>query len=267
MSISSRRVAPLTSRLFEAGAQVHILATSREALRVDGEHVFVLAPLPCPPDDPSAHGRRGRNLSRRTAVPRARTSQRRATWTSTTRKPRSSRTSVASSTASRWPSSSRPGAFQTYGLRKTAELLDERLTLLWPGRRTAPPRQRTLQATLDWSYELLTDTERLVLRRLAVFVGSFTFEAGAAGREEREPWTSGPIYRAIESLIDKSLVSSQPLGAMMRYRLLDSTRAYALQAHVRGSRHRCNFRPACRPTSGVGWNNLGAGSAERFESR
>ena len=123
------------------------------------------------------------------------------------------------------------GRVQTYGLRKTAELLDEHLTLHWPGRRTAPPRQRTLQATLDWSYELLTDTERAVLRRLAVFIGFFTFEA-ALQVATSETLDEERVYRALESLIEKSLVSVNPLGAMMRYRLLDTTRSYALQTEV-----------------------------------
>jgi predicted ATPase len=66
---------------------------------------------------------------------------------------------------------------ESYGLQQTAALLDQRLTLLWLGSRTAPPRQKTLQATLDWSYELLSELERVVLRRLAVFVGHFTLDA------------------------------------------------------------------------------------------
>ena len=69
------------------------------------------------------------------------------------------------------------GRVEAYGLQQTAALLDQRLSLLWQGQRTAPPRQKTLQATLDWSYGLLSEVERLVLRRLAVFVGHFTIEA------------------------------------------------------------------------------------------
>ena len=71
---------------------------------------------------------------------------------------------------------------EVYGLSETAALLDQRLAQLWAGPRTAPPRQRTLQATLDWSYSLLSETERTVLRRLAIFVGNFTLEAALAGR-------------------------------------------------------------------------------------
>jgi predicted ATPase len=120
------------------------------------------------------------------------------------------------------------GRVGAYGLQQTAALLDQRLSLLWPGQRTAPPRQKTLHATLDWSYALLSDTERGVLRRLAVFVGPFTMDAALA------VVTSGSIdqslvFSAIDSLVAKSMVATRPAGAMMRYRLLDTTRAYALE--------------------------------------
>ncbi len=69
------------------------------------------------------------------------------------------------------------GRVEAYGLHQTAALLDQRFSLLWPGQRTAPARQKTLQATLDWSFGLLSEIERVVFRRLAVFVGPFSIEA------------------------------------------------------------------------------------------
>ena len=71
-----------------------------------------------------------------------------------------------------------------HGLREIAALLDGRLKLEWRGRRTAPPRHQTLGATLDWSYGLIEESERIVLRRLAVFAGPFTLagRAGGGGR-------------------------------------------------------------------------------------
>jgi predicted ATPase len=93
---------------------------------------------------------------------------------------------------------------------------------------TAPPRQKTLQATLNWSFGLLTEPERLVLRRLSTFVGHFTLDAAleviASPTLDRSM-----VFGAIDSLVAKSMVATQPIGAMMRYRLLDTTRAYALQ--------------------------------------
>ena len=120
------------------------------------------------------------------------------------------------------------GRVEAYGLEETAALLEQRLTLPWLGHRTAPARQRTLQATLDWSYGLLSPVERVVLRRLAVFVGHFTLEAA------RAVVTSATIDQvlilgAIGSLVAKSMVATHRVGTMMRYRLLDTTRAYALE--------------------------------------
>ena len=120
------------------------------------------------------------------------------------------------------------GRVEAYGLQETAALLEQRLTLPWLGQRTAPPRQRTLQATLDWSYGLLSAVERVVLRRLAVFVGHFTLEAA------RAVVTSATIDQvlilgAIGSLVAKSMVATNRVGTTMRYRLLDTTRAYALE--------------------------------------
>ena len=117
---------------------------------------------------------------------------------------------------------------ESHGIQQIAALLDQRLTLLWPGPRTAPPRQKTLQATLNWSYGLLSDLERAVLRRLAVFVGHFTLDAALAVVTSAEINTA-QVFQAIDSLVSKSMVATRPIGAMMRYRLLDTTRAYALE--------------------------------------
>jgi predicted ATPase len=115
-----------------------------------------------------------------------------------------------------------------FGLHETVALLDRSLARLWVGPRTAPPRQRTLQATLDWSYGLLSELERIVLRRLAVFVGHFTLDAAlAVAISERVD--AALVFGAIDSLVAKSMLATRPLGAMMRYRLLDTTRAYVLE--------------------------------------
>ena len=120
---------------------------------------------------------------------------------------------------------------EAYGLEQTAALLDQRLTLLWQGPRTAPARQKTLQATLDWSYGLLSDLERIVLRRLAVFVGHFTMDAALA--VVTSPTVDqAVVFGVIDSLIAKSMLATRPIGAMMRYRLLDTTRAYALDVSL-----------------------------------
>jgi predicted ATPase len=116
---------------------------------------------------------------------------------------------------------------EAYGLRQTENLLDQHLALLMLGRRSATPRQRTLHAALDWSYQLLSELERAVLRRLAVFVGHFTLEAALAVVAS-PAIDQSQVLSAIDSLVAKSMVATDPMGAMMRYRLLDTTRAYVL---------------------------------------
>jgi predicted ATPase len=118
--------------------------------------------------------------------------------------------------------------FESYGLVQTAALLDLRLPLLWLGPRSATPRQKTLQATLDWSYALLSEPERTVLRRLAVLVGPFTLDAALAAATSAT-LDESVVLGAIDSLVGKSMVATCPIGAMMCYRLLDTTRTYALE--------------------------------------
>src|SRR5207253_5163604 len=156
---------------------------------------------------------------------------------------------------------------EAYGLHKTAALLDQRLTLLWLGPRTAPPRQKTLQATLDWSYGLLSNVERLVLRRLAAFVGHFTLDAVLAVATSAN-LDEGAVFSAIDSLVAKSMVATHPVGAMMRYRLLDTTRSYALEIRIRDAefadlavRHATYYGRWLEQT-GIEWATLSTG-AER----
>lgn len=109
----------------------------------------------------------------------------------------------------------------------TARLAD-RFHLLTGGRRTALPRHQTLRATLDWSYALLDQPERILLRRLAVFAG--TFDLDAVRIVVMGPELSGlAAVDGITRLITKSLVATEGDGAVARYRLLDTTRAYAAE--------------------------------------
>ena len=98
--------------------------------------------------------------------------------------------------------------------------LDERFALLTRGGRDLRPRQQTLRATLDWSYELLAENERALARRLSVFANGFTLEAAVAagGGEELG---EAEVFETLGSLVDKSLVLSVDGGAMRRYRLLE----------------------------------------------
>ena len=107
-----------------------------------------------------------------------------------------------------------------------AERLDDRFGLLAGGNRTAPPRHQTLAALLDWSYDLLPEPERTLLRRLAVFRDGWTLEAAeavCAGAPLEAPVVLALLLR----LVDKSLVVIEAQGPHMRYRLLESVKQYA----------------------------------------
>jgi predicted ATPase/DNA-binding winged helix-turn-helix (wHTH) protein len=120
------------------------------------------------------------------------------------------------------------GQIEAFGVQGLVSLVDEHLLLLMGRRRTALPRHQTLNATLEWSYRLLPDAERRLLRRLGVLVGDFTREA-ALGVAADDALPAHAIPDLLAGLVAKSLVSAQVLGAVPRYRLLDTTRAYALQ--------------------------------------
>src|ERR1700749_1665661 len=106
--------------------------------------------------------------------------------------------------------------------------LRDRFALLTGGRRTALPRHRTLRATLDWSHELLPETERRLLRLLAVFPGGFTIDAATAVMTDTG--TNAPaVLDGIADLVAKSGVALDKAGTAARWTLLETIRAYALE--------------------------------------
>ena len=112
------------------------------------------------------------------------------------------------------------------GVRGVADGLDDRFRLLTGGRRTALPRHQTLRATLDWSFGLLSETERAVVRRLAILSGGFELEAAQAimGTTDGE---APDVVDSLADLVAKSLITRDGTNVPMRYRLLDTTLAYA----------------------------------------
>jgi predicted ATPase/DNA-binding CsgD family transcriptional regulator len=99
------------------------------------------------------------------------------------------------------------------------ERLDDVFRLLTGGARTTVPRQRTLEATVDWSYDLLDEAQRRLFQRLSVFPGSFDLEAAEAVE-------GAPVLDLLGGLVDRSLVDAEALGDTMRYRLLEILRQY-----------------------------------------
>lgn len=113
-----------------------------------------------------------------------------------------------------------------------AARLDDRFSLLTAGSRTAVPRHQTLRATIDWTYDLLTEPERVLLRRLSVFAGGFTLEAAEAVCSQG--MKQSDILDLLGRLVGKSLVvveSDSDVGET-RYRLLETIRQYALEKLV-----------------------------------
>ena len=113
------------------------------------------------------------------------------------------------------------------GVSHLSEHLAQRFRLLTGGGRTAPARHQTLRAAIDWSYNLLSEAERLLFCRLGIFAGGFDLEAATAVCAAK-PIEEFEVVDLLSSLVDKSLVMPD-FGHEMRYRLLESTRAYALE--------------------------------------
>jgi predicted ATPase/class 3 adenylate cyclase/DNA-binding CsgD family transcriptional regulator len=113
-------------------------------------------------------------------------------------------------------------------LDEIVDSLNDRFRLLTGGRRTAVRRQQTLRASVDWSHALLTESERVLFRRLAVFMGGFDLAAAraVAGGTEVERYQ---VLDQLTLLVDKSLVVADDTGGRMRYRLLETVRQYALE--------------------------------------
>jgi predicted ATPase/DNA-binding winged helix-turn-helix (wHTH) protein len=219
-------VALIAEQLYQETEQVYLLATSRELLKVEGEHCCRVLPLDFPPDS-----------SEQTAntvlrYPAVQLFVRRVTA-------RAGSFALSDEEAPFVAELCRKldgiplaielaaGQAAALGLKNTVFRLVSRLELLKPAYRTAVPRHRTLKATLDWSYDLLSDAERVVFRRIAPFVGHFTLDgaryvAGELGVGPAE------IFDAIAGLVEKSLLASRIDDTLAQYRLLDTTRAYAL---------------------------------------
>lgn len=130
------------------------------------------------------------------------------------------------------------------GVAGVYDHLDDRLQLLAGGRRNALPRHQTLRATFDWSYALLDSSTRKVFRRLGVFGNKFTFEAVCAVAMDETTTVAG-VIASIGELTAKSLLGVEFEGDVARYRLSESTRAYAMEKlHVEGEVQRIAGRHA-----------------------
>jgi predicted ATPase/DNA-binding winged helix-turn-helix (wHTH) protein len=219
--------ATLAEQILRAAPHVNVLATSREPLDGDGEVIQRLMPLALPP--------RGSKLTGAAALAFSsiqlfidRVSANVDGFQMTDED--ASTISEICCTLDGLPLAIElaAGRVDAFGIRGLAALLSDRFKLLMPGRRTAPPRHQTLSTMLDWSYDQLADSEKVVLRRLAVFASRFTHESASAVVSASKLAPSD-VIAPLASLVTKSLVVADIGGAIPKYRLLSTTRAYAVQ--------------------------------------
>jgi predicted ATPase/DNA-binding winged helix-turn-helix (wHTH) protein len=217
--------AALVEAVLRAGGTPHLLATSREPLRAEGEWVYPVPPLAVPAEDAEdvddllRYGEVRLFVERlRAAEPHFAPDRRRAAMIAAICRRLDGMPLAIELAAAR---------AAVLGVEEVAAHLDDRFRILTDGRRTALPRHRTLRATLDWSYELLSEPERVILRRLSVFAGVFRLEAARAVIASPEI-APAEVVDGIANLVAKSLVTVVG-GTIARCRLLDTTRAYGLE--------------------------------------
>lgn len=216
--------AQIASAVLRYCPNVTVLATSREGLRIDGEYVAAIPPLSVPgPDvhDPDL-------LLRESAVQLfvTRTRALRASFVAGESELR--KIAAICRRLDGIPLALEFAAARAANLGVDTVLLrlDKRFELLNGGRRDQLPRHQTLRATLDWSYDLLPPAEQSLLCRLAVFPAGFTLDAAIAMMDNT--LSRSDVIEALFNLVGKSLVSLDP-SFEGRWRLLESTRAYALE--------------------------------------
>ena len=215
--------AELAKQLLESGPRMKILASSRERLNSRGEKAYPLAPLAVPlPRQKLTRDALEQFAAVRLFVDRAKAAQ---TSFELTDQNAEAVIEICHQLDG-IPLAIELAAARTRAMSvdKIAGRLNDRFRLLRGGDRTALPRQQTLRALIDWSYDLLTDEERALFRRLAVFAGGFTLEAaekvGADGTlEERD------VLDLLMQLVEKSLVALDANSE--RYRMLETVRQYA----------------------------------------
>ncbi|MDM0015252.1 winged helix-turn-helix domain-containing protein [Variovorax sp. J22P168] len=218
-------VALLVEQLHAALPGLHILATSREPLRVEGEHVYLLPPLETPTLD------RELTASLVLESPAAQLFMDRAEAGGFHSGLLDQDALVVALLCERLDGiplalELAGGCVGTYGVHGAAKLLDDRFKLLLRGRRSAPPRHQTLHAMVDWSYNLMSAMERRIFARLSVFVGHFTLE-DAQSVVCDDATSPSTVASTLASLVDKSLVSTMVSTNIFVFRLLETTRVHA----------------------------------------
>jgi predicted ATPase/DNA-binding winged helix-turn-helix (wHTH) protein len=244
-------VAHLAETLTRLCPRTTIVATSRELLRIDGESVYRVPPLDVPDPGQAAPD----YVMQYSAVELfvARIKALNAVFSPTAEDLASIATICRHLDGIPLAIEFAAARAAVLSVQGVAAGLRDRFALLTAGRRTALPRQRTLRATLDWSHELLPDTERQLLRRLAIFAGGFTINAAAAVMTDTG-FDASAVLDGIANLVAKSWVALDKSGGGARWTLLETIRAYALEklaehaeADIAAQHHALYFRDLFAP--------------------
>jgi predicted ATPase/class 3 adenylate cyclase len=211
--------ARLADMLLRACPELHLLASSREALGIAGEVIYRIPPMALPENAGTSPENLCRFESVQLFTERAAAAQPHFALT-----PQNA--PAVAQICRRLDGI--PLAIELAAARvrlmspeQIAAHLDDRFRLLTGGSRTALPRQQTLRSLIDWSYDLLPDSERLLFRRLAVFAGGWTFEAAEALSPDLD------VFDGLAQLVNKSLVVEDELQGWARFRFLETVRQYA----------------------------------------
>ncbi len=209
--------------------QLRLLATSRQPLGIGGEHVYRLGPLSLPAEDARSLKDLDGSDAVKLFVERARSDD----STFFLDEPVAGLVGSICRTLDGIPLALELAAARVPGmsLADLDQRLDRRFRLLTGGSRTSLPRQRTLLATFDWSFELLSPAEQVVLMGLSVFSGSFELEAAEAVCSS-EAVSAGDVADLVGSLVGKSLVVAQRSSGSLRYSLLETVRQYGVEQLV-----------------------------------
>jgi predicted ATPase/class 3 adenylate cyclase len=215
--------AELALRLLQSGSRVKILATSREHLNV-GETIYAVPTLTVPPERNFMPAELAQYESARLFVERAQLQRPQFTATD-------ENAPALGSICHRLdgiPLALELAAarLRSLSVEEVNQRLDQRFRLLKGGSRTAPPRQQTLRSLIDWSYDLLNDAEKSLLRRVSIFAGGWTL-AAAEAICDGEGVAEEDVLDILTSLVDKSLVGTEERNGATRYRLLETVRQYA----------------------------------------
>jgi predicted ATPase/class 3 adenylate cyclase len=219
--------ADAADRLLHVCPGIYILATSREPLGIAGEEPYRMPALPVPPEGDTMTAERVMQYAAAALfVARAHTAQRSFIVTD-------ENAAIVADIVRRLDGIAlaielAAPRIKVLSLQQLDERLDERFKLLSSGSRTAQPRHQTLRALIGWSYDLLSEAEQSLLRQSAVFRGGWTLEAAEAiWCDER--FADRDVLDLLAALVDKSLIVVDAQGEEQRYRLLESTRQFALE--------------------------------------